>query len=165
MMPAGRPTSYKPEYAQLAEKMCKLGATDKDLAEAFGVSEQTINAWKQANPEFLESLTCGKVIADAEVAAKLFHRATGYSHSEDDIKVVQGAIVITPTTKHYPPDSTAAIFWLKNRRPKDWRETKAVELTGANGGPVETAGRLDVSGLSSQALAEILALKDAANGS
>lgn len=138
-MSRGRPSSYKPEFASLAEKMCKLGATDAELADAFDVSEQTINSWKTAHPEFLESLKSGKAKADAEVASSLFHRATGYSHPEDDIRVVGHEIVITPTIKHYPPDTTAAIFWLKNRRPKEWRETKAVELTGAKGGPVSYA--------------------------
>lgn len=138
-MSRGRPSSYKPEFANLAEKMCKLGATDAELADAFCVSEQTVNSWKTAHPEFLESLKSGKAKADAEVASSLFHRATGYSHPEDDIRVVDHEIVITPTIKHYPPDTTAAIFWLKNRRPKEWRETKAVELTGAKGGPVAYA--------------------------
>jgi hypothetical protein len=55
-MPAGRPSSYRPEYAVQAEKFCRLGATDRELADFFEVSEQTINAWKEAHPEFLESL-------------------------------------------------------------------------------------------------------------
>lgn len=134
-----RPTKYKEEYAGLAEKLCKLGATDAQIADVIGVTEQTLNNWKISQPEFFESLKRGKDVADAEVASALFHRATGYSHPEDDIRAVQGEIVITPTIKHYPPDTTAAIFWLKNRRPKEWRETKAVELTGSNGGPVAYA--------------------------
>lgn len=117
-----RPTNYKKDYADLALKFCKLGATDKDLASAFEVSEQTINAWKDRHPEFLESLKAGKGMADAEVASKLFHRATGYEHPEDDIRVVDHEIVITPMIKHYAPDTTAAIFWLKNRRPDLWRD-------------------------------------------
>lgn len=118
----GRPSSYRPEYAGQALKLCRLGATDKELADFFDVSEQTLNAWKKQFPEFLESLKNGKAISDAEVADKLFSRATGYEHPEDDIRVVKGQIVITPTIKHYPPDTTAAIFWLKNRRPDLWRD-------------------------------------------
>ena len=67
----------------------------------------------------------------------LFARANGYEHDEVDIRVVDKEIVQTPIRKYYPPDTTAAIFWLKNRRPDQWRETKAVELTGAAGGPIE----------------------------
>ena len=102
--------------------MAKLGATDKDLADAFDVTEMTINRWKSDHPAFLLSLKSGKHFADAEVASKLFHRATGYEHPDVDIKVVDGQIVITDLVKHYPPDTTAAIFWLKNRRPDLWRE-------------------------------------------
>lgn len=123
----GRPSRYKPEYAEQAKKLCMLGLTDKELAKFFEVSEQTLNTWKKAHPEFLESLKGGKTLADAEVAAKLHHRALGYSHPEDDIRVVNGQIVITPTIKHYPPDTTAAIFWLKNRQPNKWRDKPADE--------------------------------------
>lgn len=133
----GQPTSYRDEYTDWALKLTKLGATDKDMAEAFEVTEQTLNNWKQAHPEFFESIKKGKAIADAEVASKLFHRATGYEHPEDDIKSVNGEIVITPTVKHYPPDTTAAIFWLKNRRPDLWRDKIESALTGPGGGPIQ----------------------------
>ncbi|EAA3705864.1 terminase [Salmonella enterica subsp. enterica serovar Newport] len=129
----GRPSAYKPEYAEQARKLCLLGHTDAELASFFDVSEQTINAWKHAHPDFLESIKKGKAVADSEVAAKLFHRATGYEHPEDDIRAVDGSIVITPTVKHYPPDTTAAIFWLKNRQRDKWRDKQEVEHTGEVG--------------------------------
>ena len=132
----GQPTLYRPEYDEWAEKLAKLGATDKELAEAFEVAESTVANWKNAHPTFLDSIKKGRKIADAEVASKLFHRATGYEHPEDDIKSVNGAIVITPTIKHYPPDTTAAIFWLKNRQPKLWRDKNETALTGADGAPL-----------------------------
>ena len=132
----GQPSAYRAEYCEWARKLAKLGATDKDLAEAFEVTEQTVNNWKIAHPDFFESLKDGKARADAEVASKLFHRATGYQHPEDDIKNVNGQIIITPMIKHYPPDTTAAIFWLKNRRPDLWRDKVEQEHTGPGGGPV-----------------------------
>lgn len=52
----GQPTSYRDEYTDWALKLTKLGATDKDMAEAFEVTEQTLNNWKQAHPEFFESI-------------------------------------------------------------------------------------------------------------
>ena len=130
-----RPSLFKPEYVEWAEKFARLGATDKDLASVFEVSLSTIEAWKRDKVEFLNALKRGKMIADAEVASKLFHRATGYEHPEDDIRTVSlgdGAgskIVITPTVKHYPPDTTAAIFWLKNRRPDLWRDKVHQEIS------------------------------------
>ncbi|MGU3521569.1 terminase gpP N-terminus-related DNA-binding protein [Enterobacteriaceae bacterium C23F] len=129
----GRPSRYKKEYAEQARKLCLLGYTDAELADFFGVSEQTINAWKKAHSEFLESIKKGKDVADGEVAAKLFHRATGYEHDEDDIRAVDGKIVITPTVKHYPPDTAAAIFWLKNRQGKKWRDKQDINHLSEDG--------------------------------
>jgi hypothetical protein len=134
--PAHRPSAYKPEYAEQAYKLCLLGATDKKLGDFFNVSEQTINAWKLARTDFLESITRGKEGADAEIAEALFHRAKGYEHFEDDIRTVTlpagkgSEIVITPTIKHYPPDTQAASLWLRNRQPKLWRDK--TEVTHAN---------------------------------
>lgn len=107
--------------------MCLLGATDKDLAKFFEVEESTLNNWKKDHPEFLESIKEGKDQADAIVAQSLFHRATGYSHKDVDIRMYKGKIVTTPLTKHYPPDSTAAIFWLKNRQPEKWRDKQEIK--------------------------------------
>lgn len=133
----GRPSSYREEYAKQALKLCRLGAKDKELADFFGVSEQTINAWKEAHPAFLESLKKGKARSDAEVAQSLFHRARGYSHEAVKIFNDSGSPLIVPYTEHYPPDTTAAIFWLKNRRPDLWRDVSRQEHTGKDGGPVE----------------------------
>lgn len=52
----GRKSDYKEEYSDQVLKLCLLGATDKEIAEFFSVSEQTINSWKKKYPEFLESL-------------------------------------------------------------------------------------------------------------
>ena len=118
----GRPSRYKSEYVEWAEKLARLGATDVDLADAFEVSEVTINNWKKAHPAFSLALKRGKAFADAEVADKLFQRAVGYSHPDVHVSNYQGEITLTPITKHYPPDPTSMIFWLKNRRPDLWRD-------------------------------------------
>ena len=129
-----RPSKYKAEYDEQAYKLCLLGATDKEIATFFNTTEQTINNWKKDHPTFFESLKKGKGAADSKVAEKLYQRALGYSHPEDKIFNANGQPLIVPTMKHYPPDSTAAIFWLKNRRKEDWRDRQ--ELTGANGEPL-----------------------------
>lgn len=135
--PKGRPSSYKPEYADQAYKLCLLGATDAKLADFFEVSESTLNLWKQEHQDFSESMRKGKDAADAEIAESLFHRAKGYSHPDVDIKVVASEIVQTPLTKHYPPDTTAASLWLRNRQPKLWRDKVDMEHTGPNGGAIQ----------------------------
>lgn len=111
--------------------LCRLGATDKDMAEFFGVSEQTVNAWKKAHPEFLEALKEGKTMADAEVADRLYKRATGYSHVDTKFATHEGKITDREEyTKHYAPDTVACIFWLKNRRPDLWRDNVGLEHSG-----------------------------------
>lgn len=135
---AGRPTDYREEYSLQAEKLCKLGATDKELADFFEVDEATINRWKLAHTEFCESLKKGKTLADAEVADKLYKRATGYSHEDVDIKIYEGQIIETPLVKHYPPDTAAAIFWLKNRQRKKWRDKIETGFTDNDGNDVSS---------------------------
>lgn len=119
----GRPTAYKKEYAEQAYKMCLCGAIDRGLAKAFGVQESTINNWKHKYPEFLQSIKEGKLVADAKVAHALYRRATGdISHPVFHVNVVNQEVVVTETMRHYPPDTKAAIFWLKNRQPENWRD-------------------------------------------
>jgi DNA-binding XRE family transcriptional regulator len=127
MSKVGRPTKYKAEYADQAYKLTLLGATDAQLADFFGVTEQTFNAWKKSHPEFLESITRGKDLADAEIAAALYHRAKGYTHPEDKIFNNNGQEMVVPTIKHYPPDTQAASLWLRNRQPGRWRDKQQVE--------------------------------------
>lgn len=129
----GRPSLYKKEYAEQAHKLCLLGAIDKEIGDFFGVSEQTINSWKTRYPAFREALTVGKSQADAEVATRLFQRALGYSHPEEKIFCsAQGEVTRVETNKHYAPDTTAAIFWLKNRQPERWRDKQEVESSNTH---------------------------------
>ena len=128
-MPAGQPTKYKKEYAELAYKFCLLGADDKRLAEFFEVKEQTINNWKKAHPQFFESIKRGKVIADAEVADSLYKRATGFSHTETKVFNNQGEILTHDVTKHYAPDPTAIAYWLNNRQRNNWAQRQEVNQT------------------------------------
>lgn len=129
--PPGQPTKYKPEYENMAYRLCLLGATDEFLAESFDVCVATIYNWKNDFPTFLEATKRGKARADAEVAEKLFQRATGYTHDEEKIFCSDGQIVRARTTKHYAPDTVAAIFWLKNRQPEVWRDKHEIENSGS----------------------------------
>lgn len=124
----GRPSKYKPAYDNQAYKLALLGATDKELADFFEVSEWTINKWKKEFPKFSQSLKRGKLQADSIVAEKLFKRATGYSHPDSQIFIYYGKPVVVKTIKHYPPDTTAGIFWLKNRAKATWRDKHEIEL-------------------------------------
>lgn len=125
----GRPTKYKPEYIDQVFKLCLLGATDKEMADILDITESTFNLWKKEHPEFSESIKKGKSFADANVADRLYQRALGYTCPDVDIKMYEGEIIQTPLTKHFPPDPTAAIFWLKNRQSAKWRDKQEIGVT------------------------------------
>ncbi|HEY5586724.1 MAG TPA: helix-turn-helix domain-containing protein [Ruminiclostridium sp.] len=132
-MTLGRPTLYKEEYIEKVYKLCLLGAKDTEIADFFGVSESTLNLWKLEYQDFSESIKRGKINADANVASKLYNRAIGYEHPETITASFQGQITDTmEVTKHYAPDPTAAIFWLKNRQPKQWRDKQEIESVNVN---------------------------------
>lgn len=132
----GAPSKYERKFCKQVERLCKLGATDKEIADFFEVVESTINLWKIEHPEFSESIKKGKVIADVTVADSLFKRANGYSHADVDIKMYEGEIIETKLIKHYPPDTAAAIFWLKNRQKKKWRDKIETGFTDGEGNDV-----------------------------
>jgi len=129
-MPAGAPTKYNKEFNGQALKLCLLGATDIELADFFDVEEKTINNWKKKHPEFLQSIKEGKDQADSRVAESLYNRALGFSHSDTKFATYEGQITDSQEyTKHYPPDTTAAIFWLKNRQSSKWRDKTESKVT------------------------------------
>lgn len=133
-MVRGRPSAYNPAYAKQAQKLCQLGATDVELADFFGVTVTTIGNWQRQHADFLAALKMGKDAADARVERSLYHRANGYTFDSEKVFQFQGEIVRAKTREHVPPDTTACIFWLKNRRRDEWRdrqEAAAEALTEA----------------------------------
>jgi hypothetical protein len=124
---SGRPTTFKPEYVEQARKLCELGATDEELAGFFEVHVATIYRWQACHPEFCEALKAGKVAANERVERSLYHRAVGYTFDSEKVFQFQGAVVRAPVKEHVPPDTTAAIFWLKNRKPNEWRDKQQIE--------------------------------------
>lgn len=125
-----RPSKFQEEFIPQAEKLCKLGATDMEVADFFEVDVRTLYRWKAENEAFCQALKAGKEVADERVERSLYARANGYEHNEVDIRVVGGEIVQTPIRKYYPPDTTACIFWLKNRRAAEWRDKVEQEHSG-----------------------------------
>lgn len=125
-MAKGRPSGYKPEFAEQARKLCLLGATDIELAEFFKVSDRTIYRWQTQHDDFCQALKAGKEAADERVERSLYHRATGYTFDSEKVFQFQGKIVRAAVKEHVPPDTTAMIFWLKNRRAEAWRDKSEV---------------------------------------
>jgi transcriptional regulator with XRE-family HTH domain len=100
-----------------------LGATNEELGAILGVSRATIHNWMEEFPDFRKAIEEGKVAADARVAEKLYQRAIGYERPATRFFAnPDGPPTQVDYTYHHAPDTSAAIFWLRNRRREDWRE-------------------------------------------
>lgn len=130
---AGRPCKKDSIDLEMLTTLAELGLIDTQLCQVFKISVQSLNAYKK-DPAFIEALKKGKEVSDSRVVRSLFERATGFSHPDVDIRVCDHEIVKTPIAKHYPPDTAAAIFWLKNRDPENWKDKH--EYVGKDDGPL-----------------------------
>lgn len=120
----GRPPTYDASFVPIARQLCALGATDADLATAFSVTTQSIWLWQKRHPDFKDAVRQGKAdVFDPMVERSLAQRAIGYAVDTEEVKVLaNGDVVRYQMRKHYPPDPTSCIFWLKNRQPEKWRD-------------------------------------------
>ena len=136
--PGRRLIRYEERFERIAFARALLGDTMEEIAAVIGCRPETILKWRKDIPAFALALKKGKIPADDEVTVALFRRATGYSHPA--VKVFLDPDTKRPIyadfTEHYPPDTGACMAWLKNRRPELWRDRH--ELTGRDGGPIQT---------------------------
>lgn len=144
----GRPTDYRPEMVEQVEKWSWLGATNDKMAEFLNVTVTTFKMWMNTYPDFAAAVKKGREDADAAVIKSLYRRATGYScteivedhtkarpvqeglevDEEGDLEVnVENKPTIRVTKKEIAPDPISMIFWLKNRRPDEWRDKRHVD--------------------------------------
>ena len=125
----------------LIEGYAREGLTDPQIAHNMGIGLRTLYDWVERFPQVSQALKRGKAPVDMEVENALLKRAMGYTEEETTTETITTATGATRTTvrtinRVYPPDVTACIFWLKNRKPKQWREK------------IETAVNVDVEDLS-----------------
>lgn len=113
------------------------GLTDEQIASNIGIRRETLYDWKKKYANISNALKKGKEVIDIQVENALLKRALGYSYNEVtrerfvDKETGKESLEITKTVKkEVSPDTTAQIFWLKNRKPKEWRDRKETELTG-----------------------------------
>lgn len=116
-------THVKP-YLDEIQGWAMSGITDEQIADNLGVAASTLYEYKKKYPEFSEALKKGKDIADAQVVNALFKLATGFSYSEETTTAIGEVVSIQRYSK---PNTTAAIFWLKNRQPDKWRDKSEVK--------------------------------------
>ena len=114
------------------------GLSNEQIAHNIGINKDTLYEWQKRFSDFSDALKKGKEVVDREVENAMLKRALGYDYEE----VVQRPVVIDKETgetemrvvqrvnKHVAPDVTAQIFWLKNRKPEEFRDKRDVELSG-----------------------------------
>lgn len=127
----------KPESLQLLEAWARDGLTDEQIAEKMDICPATLYNWKLKHLEILEALKKGKDVVDIEVENSLLKRAKGCTVVEETQELMinpdtgkRELITTKKVIKEIPPDTTAQIFWLKNRRPDLWRDKQSMELSG-----------------------------------
>lgn len=125
--PMGRPPKFKKEYITQAKKLAGRDFTDQELADFFEVTKRTLDRWKLQHPDFCLALKMGKELPDERVKRSLYQMAVGYE--QDVVKVMQheGQVVYAPYRERVAPSPAAAIFWLKNRLPDEFRDKQDVE--------------------------------------
>lgn len=117
------------------EGWARDGLSDEQVAANMGISRSTLNAWKKKFPDISDTLKKGKDVADREVENALFKRAVGYEFTEVTEELMDSGVlrVTKKVRKQVAPDTGAAAFWLKNRKPEVWRDKQEVEHSGPDG--------------------------------
>ena len=120
------------------EAYARDGLTDEQIAKNVGINPATLYEWKNRFTEIAEALKRGKEVVDIEVENALLKRALGYEYTETKTEeyIADGVPVkrVTKTIKEVAPDTTAQIFWLKNRKRECWRDKQEMEHSGQIGG-------------------------------
>lgn len=129
-MPGGRPSKKATLDLKQVKRLAEKGWTDEEMAAFFEVSTRTWLRWKATDEKFCQALKEWKGHADARVERSLYEKAIGFEHPDVHVSNYQGTVTLTPIQKRYAPDTTAAIFWLKNRQPEKWRDKQEVEHGG-----------------------------------
>ena len=120
---------FRTEYIEHAYRLSLLGLSDEHKSKFFNVTRKTFLYWQEQVPEFKDAVWRGKEIADGQVANAMFNKAVGYNRTEDHITQHNGVVAVTKYTKHYPADTTAGIFWLKNKQRDTWSDMKRISST------------------------------------
>lgn len=127
-----------PEGLLKIQGWARDGLSDKQIAHNIGITQTTLYEWQKRFPELSEALKKGKEVVDREVENALLKRAMGYEYDEvtqepvtDKDTGVTEMRVTKRVTKQIVPVVTAQIFWLKNRKPEEFRDKRDVELSGS----------------------------------
>lgn len=117
----------EPDGLLMLEGWARDGLTDEQIAKNIGIVRDTLYEWKKRFPVISDALKRGKEVVDREVENALLKKALGYEYEE---VTKENGVITKVVTKQVAPDTTAQIFWLKNRKPDDWRDKQTTEITG-----------------------------------
>lgn len=127
----GRPSIYHPDdHPALARKLTGEGKNKQEISEVLGIARSTLDDWRAQYPAFSVAFVLGAEDANDRVERSTFERATGYTHPEEKLLVVNGEVERHHVTAHYPPDVAAIKFWLTNRRKDRWSDKQKIEHGG-----------------------------------
>ena len=135
----------EPDNLLRLQAWARDGLIDEQIAHNMEISVSTLYDWKNKYSDISEALKKGKEVVDIEVENALLKRALGYKYDEVTEIMEEGALTQKKTVhKQLAPDTTALIFWLKNRRPDLWRDINKQELTGKDGNPIEVQSTVQI---------------------
>lgn len=127
----------KPEGLLLIQGWARDGLTDEEIARKMKINRATLYDWQKKFSDISDAIKSNKEVADREVEQALFRKATGYRTKEitrerriNPLTRESELVVIKEIEKEIAPDTAAQVFWLKNRKPNEWRDKREVE-TGA----------------------------------
>jgi hypothetical protein len=160
----GRPTIYDPEYhPALVHDYALLGYTEERIAGCLDIAWSTLKDWKEIHEEFSASLKAGKEIANTKVAKSLFANAVGQTVLLNKTSVTKDGDIIHYTEELYiPPQTTAQIFFLKNKEKELWKDRH--DITTPPNEPFQTQAlpAFDTSKLNPEQLAQLAVIMEAA---
>src|SRR6516165_532214 len=138
----GRKTVYSPRLAIVARKCCERGMTDIEVADILGIGLATLYRWKLDHPAFSRVFKLGKAAADDRVERSLYSRAIGYDYIAEKPAMTRHGQKTMRYRQHIPPDTAAAVWYLKNRRPDRWRDAHRYEHVASPYDHIDNAAEL-----------------------
>jgi hypothetical protein len=138
----GRKSVYSPRMAVIARKCCERGMTDIEIAEMLGIGLATLYRWKLDHPAFVRVFKLGKAAADDRVERSLYSRAIGYDYIAEKAAMTRHGQKTMRYRQHIPPDTAAAVWYLKNRKPDRWRDAHRYEHVTSPYDHIEDAAEL-----------------------
>ena len=149
----GRKSKYNEEILERVKAYARDGFTELEMCKKLNVGQTTFTYWKRLYPALMTALKENKEIVDNQVVGALLRNALGFEYTEE-VVTKDGDVV--EVKKYAAPNTTAQIFWLKNRQPDKWREKRETELTGKNGGPIEVKNTdIDLTGLTDEEIKKL----------